>query len=313
MSLKSVIVLAALTTVATAALSPTGASARVRTSEQPAPNGPGTTVTPVARALTTKSAESTAPVPPKPIEIGRVVAADRDLRLDFLYSINPDCTSVGYVSVQIVEQPKHGSITIENSTGFTNFPAENPRAECNKRRSDGVALAYKPEPGYTGPDSADFDVITPNGFLNKRHYTIEVRSAAPAPSIATPAPGGLGRPVTLVIPESTTTGAASAAPIAPKPVEIARVVAADQDMRLDFVTVRILEQPKHGSITIENSTGFTNFPATNLRAECNKRRSDGVAVIYKPEPAYMGLDTVDFDVINPDGTLSKRHYTIEVR
>jgi hypothetical protein len=141
----------------------------------PAPNGsskPSASTIPVS---TTTGAAPAAPVPPKPVEISRVVAADQDRRLDFLYSINPDCTSIGYATVRIVEQPKHGTITIENSTGFTNFPAANLRAECNKRRSDGVVIIYKPEAGYTGPDSTDFDAIFATGNLSKRHYTIEVR------------------------------------------------------------------------------------------------------------------------------------------
>jgi hypothetical protein len=142
---------------------------------RPAPNGPSKASAPVIPVSTTTAAAPAALVPPKPVEISRVVAADRDMRLDFLYSINPDCTSIGYATVRIVEQPKHGAITIEDSTGFTSFPADNLRAECNKRRSDGVAIIYKPEPGYTGPDSADFDAIFPTGNLSKRHYTIEVR------------------------------------------------------------------------------------------------------------------------------------------
>jgi Domain of Unknown Function with PDB structure (DUF3857)/Transglutaminase-like superfamily len=141
----------------------------------PAPNGPSKASAPLIPVSTTTGTAPAAPVPPKPVEISRVVAADRDMRLDFLYSINPDCTSMGYPAVRTVERPKHGTITIENSTGFSNFPADNLRAECNKRRSDGVAIIYKPEPGYTGPDSVDFDAIFASGTLSKRHYTIEVR------------------------------------------------------------------------------------------------------------------------------------------
>jgi hypothetical protein len=53
--------------------------------------------------------------------------------------------------------PKHGKIAIENDTGFMNFREGNPRAECNKRRSDGVAVIYEPEPGYTGTDSISLE------------------------------------------------------------------------------------------------------------------------------------------------------------
>ena len=107
--------------------------------------------------------------------MSRVVATDQRLRLEFLYSINPDCTSVGFANVRVIEQPKHGRVTVENSTGFTSFPASNPRAECNKRRSDGVAIFYDPEPGYVGANSVNLDAIFASGSLSKRHYAIDVR------------------------------------------------------------------------------------------------------------------------------------------
>ena len=116
-----------------------------------------------------------APAPPTTVEIKRYVVADHTVRLDFLADINPDCTSVGYSTIYIVQQPQHGQIVVENSTGFTNFAATNVRAECNKRRSDGVVVTYEPEPGYTGMDSASAEVIFPSGFLSKRHYMIEVK------------------------------------------------------------------------------------------------------------------------------------------
>jgi transglutaminase-like putative cysteine protease len=138
----------------------------------PAPTSPTVRPTPVS---TTTGAAPAAPAAPKTVELNRTVAADGKIRLDFLYSINPDCTSIGFATIRMIEQPKHGKITIENGTGFTNFPDNNPRVECNKRRSDGVVVTYEPAPGYTGPDSVDFDTIFPTGSLSKRHYTIAVR------------------------------------------------------------------------------------------------------------------------------------------
>jgi hypothetical protein len=116
-----------------------------------------------------------APEAPRTIEIRRTIAADHELRLDFLSSINPDCTSIGFATVRVVEPPKHGRITIENGTGFTTFPASNPRAECNKRRSEGVAVTYAPGPGFIGTDSVDLETIFASGDLRKQHYAIEIR------------------------------------------------------------------------------------------------------------------------------------------
>jgi hypothetical protein len=143
----------------------------------PAQNSP--TVRPTPLPTTTGAAPAAptpaAPAAPKAVELNRTVAADGKIRLDFLYSINPDCTSNGFATIRMIEQPKHGKITIENGTGFTNFPDNNPRVECNKRKSDGVVVTYQPAPNYTGPDSIDFDTIFPTGFLSERHYTIAVR------------------------------------------------------------------------------------------------------------------------------------------
>ena len=60
--------------------------------------------------------------PPQILELARAVASDHKLRLDFLYSLNPDCTSMGFTTVRILDQPKHGKITVENGTGIYDLP-----------------------------------------------------------------------------------------------------------------------------------------------------------------------------------------------
>ncbi len=115
------------------------------------------------------------PQPGQPVELVRAVAADQKLRLDFLYSINPDCSSIGFSTVRIIEPPKNGRLTVENGSGFTNFPQGNLRYDCNKRRSDGVVLQYEPNPGFVGTDSLTVDVVFPSGSLSQRHYSIAVK------------------------------------------------------------------------------------------------------------------------------------------
>jgi len=111
---------------------------------------------------------------PQPLELTRVMAADQRLRLDFLFSLNPDCSSIGYATVRLIEEPKHGKITIENGTGFSNFRRDNSRFECNKSRSDGVVIFYEPEPGFVGADSIAINAIYASGTAPKRHYTVTV-------------------------------------------------------------------------------------------------------------------------------------------
>jgi hypothetical protein len=122
-----------------------------------------------------QSPAASAPKPAQPVELVRAVAAEQKLRLDFLYSINPDCSSLGFSTVRIIEPPKNGRLTVENSTGFTSFPQGNVRYECNKRRLEGVVLHYEPNPGFTGTDSLTVDVVFPSGSSSKRHYAIAVK------------------------------------------------------------------------------------------------------------------------------------------
>jgi hypothetical protein len=141
-------------------------------------SGPPPAATPQAAAQTRPSSNPRPPqsgAVPQILERARAVASDKQLRLDFVYTLNPDCTSIGFATIRIIEQPKHGKITVENGTGFTSFAKDNLRYECNKSRSDGVVIVYEPESEFKGTDSVFIDAIFASGTSQKRHYTIEVK------------------------------------------------------------------------------------------------------------------------------------------
>jgi hypothetical protein len=128
-----------------------------------------------AKILPTPAATPNPPSSSEIIERTRVVVADQKFHLDFLASLEADCSPVGFATIRIIQQAEHGEITFENGTGFSNFAKENIRYECNKRRTEGVILSYEPSLGYTGLDSLTVDVIFASGNSGKRHYTIEVK------------------------------------------------------------------------------------------------------------------------------------------
>jgi transglutaminase-like putative cysteine protease len=152
--------------------------AKSPTGQNPPPvqNPPAAPAPPVAQNAPSPPAATSAPAPPPQVhDFTRTAAADKKLRLEFLYSIQPDCSSVGPTTVRIFEQPQHGTLAIEDGQGFTNFPKDNQRYECNTRRSDGTLVFYQPGPGYTGADSLTLDIIFPSGSTAKWHYSIEVK------------------------------------------------------------------------------------------------------------------------------------------
>jgi transglutaminase-like putative cysteine protease len=112
---------------------------------------------------------------PSSLQLTRDAVANQRLRLDFLFSLNVDCSSTGYATVRVIEAPQHGKITIENGTGFSAFPANNPRFVCNKSRSDGVVIFYDPEPGFVGTESIGIDANYASGSSQERHYIIAVQ------------------------------------------------------------------------------------------------------------------------------------------
>ena len=113
---------------------------------------------------------------------------------------------------------------------------------------------------------------------------------------------------------------------AARPVEASQVVAAGQKSRLRFLyaiqpdcssqgrtTVRVLEPPQHGKLTIEYGQGFTGFRTDDRRYECNTRKSDGVLIFYESNPEYLGSDSFTIYAIYPFGNVGTYHHSIDVK
>ncbi len=113
--------------------------------------------------------------PVQTIELARAVPIDHKIQIDFIYALNADCSLIGLPTARVIGQPSNGNVAVENGTGFSNFPPENQRYECNKRKSDGVSIFYEPRQGFAGADSIMLDIIFPHGLETKRHYSIEVK------------------------------------------------------------------------------------------------------------------------------------------
>jgi transglutaminase-like putative cysteine protease len=186
-----------------------------------------------------------APGPTDTFEIKRTVVVDRPVNVDFIYAINPDCSSIGVAGFRMTEEAKHGKFSIEKGTGFTNFAQDNPRQVCNRRRSEGTVMHYQPEAGYLGPDSVTVDVVYGDGTSRKRHYDITINPA-------------------------------------PAPTQVTRAAVAGQEVRIGFYTnlnpdcsfnpftsARIVEGPQHGEAVLKEDTGFTSYAKENSRFECN--------------------------------------------
>ena len=120
-------------------------------------------------------------IPPAPPGIHRQLVAtitvihDKPHRVNFLTSLNADCTSLGETVVQIVQGPTNGKTNVVRTLDYTNYAPGNQRAECNKRKMPGTKVTYVPNPGFTGADQVVMDVIFPTGQAQRHRVNLVVR------------------------------------------------------------------------------------------------------------------------------------------
>ena len=111
---------------------------------------------------------------PPVTEITSQVIADQSKLIGFLYELKPDCSPAAFATVSTIEPPKHGKISIDRGTGYSNFPQSNPRFDCNKNQSEGVKITYEPNRGFVGDDTLTVDILYADKSVSRRHYTIKV-------------------------------------------------------------------------------------------------------------------------------------------
>ncbi len=76
------------------------------------------------------------------------------------------------------------------------------------------------------------------------------------------------------------------------------------------VVLRVTQPPLHGRVSISHTGVFPNFPESNLRNVCNRRRVPGVQAIYVSQRGYVGPDFVVLQALYPAGR--GRNITISI-
>lgn len=105
----------------------------------------------------------------------RTVPSGKNQRIDFLASVNPDCSSPGVPTVRLLEGPGNGVLTTDKAMDFKAFPRSNLRARCNRKRVRGLKLFYQSATEFFGTDRVRLLVITASGDEREATYLIKVR------------------------------------------------------------------------------------------------------------------------------------------
>jgi hypothetical protein len=108
-------------------------------------------------------------------EIVRTVPSGKNQRIDFLASVNPDCSSMGTPTVRLVEGPNNGVVTTDKAKDFLPFPKGNVRSRCNGRRVSGLKIFYQSTVEFFGVDRMRLLVISASGGEREATYVIQVK------------------------------------------------------------------------------------------------------------------------------------------
>lgn len=127
-------------------------------------------------------ASATPEAKPASPPVERAAVSGRSQRMAVFYSLNPDCAARGAVQLRTVSPPEHGKISFENASDFPNYDKDNPRFECDKAEVPVVALYYRSEDGYSGPDSFTIESLYPDGNGRTTRYVVDVWAGAITPA-----------------------------------------------------------------------------------------------------------------------------------
>ena len=101
---------------------------------------------------------------------------------------------------------------------------------------------------------------------------------------------------------STSAAYADKAVASGRPLQLYHAYATNPDCSsAGTVVLRVVQAPEHGRVSVHQTGVFPNFPPSNPRNACNRRRVPGVAATYVSQRGYLGSDFVVLQVLFPAG------------
>ena len=109
------------------------------------------------------------------VHVSKAAAPGQQVRIWYATMLNPDCTAMGSMSAQIIEQPQHGQAIVSDGSFYPTFLPPNPRAVCNSRRVPGKEAYYTSAANFRGRDRVVIRNATSEGRMRNVIVDIDVR------------------------------------------------------------------------------------------------------------------------------------------
>ena len=105
----------------------------------------------------------------------KVVEHGRSVKVANYGSYNPDCSSIGRATINLMSAPQGGTVETANGHDYPVFTSNNVRFQCDKRSLPSTQLYYRAAPNFTGTDTFTVEVVFSGGEARQYRYTVYVR------------------------------------------------------------------------------------------------------------------------------------------
>jgi hypothetical protein len=76
--------------------------------------------------------------------------------------------------------------------------------------------------------------------------------------------------------------------------------------------IKLLSPPRGGSVSLQSALGYPDFPQSNVRWACDRKKSPVDQVVYRVSSDFSGEDGFDLEAISPDHNAYRFHSTVMV-
>jgi hypothetical protein len=108
------------------------------------------------------------------VHISKAAIAGQQVRVWWATALNPDCTAAATMTTDILDQPRHGRISLSDDPFYPNFTPPNPRAACDTIKSPGRQAFYTADAGFHGHDKLVLRNATSEGRMRRIVVDIDV-------------------------------------------------------------------------------------------------------------------------------------------
>ena len=106
--------------------------------------------------------------------ISPVVLSEQRTQVWRTFNLNPDCPAADVIVAKVTKEGK-GQVEFEENMGFSTYPKNSQKYECNIQQTAGLSIFYTSPTGFKGTDSFEIELVNGRGQSRKASFRVTVK------------------------------------------------------------------------------------------------------------------------------------------